>query len=250
MALARTNAPKSEMDNAFLRLGRKIKFQTNVRKWLTRTLAGILAFVIIVGCYAFVDQKVFVYSVDMDPDWADVQLYHEVSGAVAARIDMKDGHGWYDCMQIMYVDGILYIMPMRPEWTFLNGGNAKGENTFLIDIYWQDGKIVEKRTDYEEYYNHRTNHWESETNEIVRPVHTIRWGTMENYTTLYIEGDELPSVYEVMTRGSEGPVVMSGIKESDTPDQTIIVKEDTDSETAEDAGEDTPVASEPTAEAD
>lgn len=253
MALARTNAPKPETDNAFLRLGKKMKFQTNMRKWLTRALAGILAFVIIVSCYAFVNDKASIYNVDMDPDWADVQLYYEPNGTVGARIDMRDDHGWYNCLQMLYRDGILYLMPMRPEWTFLNKGNTRGENFLLHEYYWQDGKIVQKINDGDVFWNPDKNLWEEVIDEIIRPVYTVRWGTMDNYNTLYIEGEEIPSVLEIVDVGSESPVILTEIKKSDAPDQTIIVKGTTDSETAGDAAEDTPVilgTPEPTAEAD
>jgi len=240
-AIARTNAPKPETDNAFLRLGKKIKFQTNMRKWLTMALAAVLAFVIIVSGYVFVDRKVSIYNVDMDPDWADVQLYYEPNGTVGARIDMKDGHGWYNCMQMLYRDGILYLMPMRPEWTFLNKGNTRGENYPLHEYYWQDGKIVQKINDGDVFWNPDKNLWEEVIDEIVRPVYTVRWGTMENYNTLYVEGDEIPSALGIRNFDSEVPIVMTGIKKSEVAPQTIIVKEDADSETAGDAAEDTPV---------
>jgi len=240
-AIARTSAPKPEEDKAFLSLGRKIKFQANMRKWLTRALAAVLAFVIIVSGYVFVDRKVSIYNVDMDPDWADVQLYYEPNGTVGARIDMKDGHGWYNCMQMLYRDGILYLMPMRPEWTFLNKGNTRGENYPLHEYYWQDGKIVQKINDGDVFWNPDKNLWEEVIDEIVRPVYTVRWGTMENYNTLYVEGDEIPSALGIRNFDSEVPIVMTGIKKSEVAPQTIIVKEDADSETAGDAAEDTPV---------
>ncbi|MBE5775401.1 MAG: hypothetical protein E7337_15980 [Clostridiales bacterium] len=251
MALARTNAPKPETDNAFLRLGKKIKFQTNMRKWLTMALAAVLAFVIIVSGYVFVDRKVSIYNVDMDPDWADVQLYYEINGEVAARISMRDGHGWYNCLQSLYTDGIVYLIPQRPEWTFLNKGNTGSENTFLFNLYWQDGKVVEKRSDYEDYYDPEKGRWVSEDKEIIRPVRAIRWGTMENYNTLYMEGEELPSYLEVL-EGDKSQLTIKDpteIKESDTPDQTIIVQEDApaeaDGETLRDAAPEDPAPEDP-----
>ena len=240
-ALARTSSPAPEADKVFIKLGRKIKLQTNLRKWLTRALAAVLVLIMVVSGYVFVDRKSSIYSTDMDPDWADVQLYHEMSGTVAARIEMKDGHGWYNCMETLYTDGIVYLMPMRPEWTLFNKGNANGENTFLFEYYWQDGKIVEKRHDYDNYYDPENQRWVTSDNVIERPVRTIRWGTMENYTTLYVEGEELPGVLEVMGY-EERPqrISLTEIKGSDAADQTVIVQEDMDPEAAEDAVEDTP----------
>lgn len=227
-ALARTSSPAPEADKAFIKLGRKIKLQTNLRKWLTRALAAVLAFVIIVSGYVFVDRKVSIYHMDMDPDWADVQLYYEPNGTIGARIDMKNGHGWYNFMQMLCMDGILYLAPMRPEWTFLNKGNANGENMPLHEYYWQDGGIVERRNNYEEHYNPETNRWESKVEEIIRPVRTVRWGTMQNYTTLYVEGEEIPSVYEVMNEADrDKPVLLTGVTKTASPDRVIIVQEDT-----------------------
>lgn len=237
-AIARTANPAPESDKVFLKLGRKMKMQNSIRKWLTRALAALLAFVIIVSGYNFVDRQVSYYHMDMDPDWANVQLYYEPNGTVGARIDMKDGYGWYNSVQTYYMDGIVYLMPMRPEWTFLNKGNTRGENFPLYEIYWQDGKIVEKRSDNNDYWDPEKNRWVSEVNEIVRPVYTIRWGTMENYTTLYVEGEEIPSVLEAMNESDrEKPILMSGVKKPDTP-QTIIGQDDVDAEAdREDAGE-------------
>lgn len=230
-AIARTANPAPESDKVFLKLGRKLKMQNSIRKWITRALAAMLALIVLLAGYAFVNNKISIYHVDMDPDWADVQLYYEPNGTIGARIDMRDGHGWYNCMQTYYADGIVYLMPMRPEWTFLNKGNDKGENVFLFDYYWQDGKIVEKLHDYEDYYDPEKQRWITSDNAIERPVRTIRWGTMENYTTLYVEGEEIPSAIEAMDESDrEKPILMTEIKNSETPDQTIIVKEDTPEE--------------------
>lgn len=238
-AIARTANPAPESDKVFLKLGRKMKMQNSIRKWLTRALAALLALIVLFVGYAFVNNKISIYHVDMDPDWADVQLYYEPNGTIGARIDMKDGYGWYNSVQTYYMDGIVYLMPMRPEWTFLNKGNPRGENFPLYEIYWQDGKIVEKRSDNNDYWDPEKNRWVSEVNEIVRPVYTIRWGTMENYTTLYVEGEEIPSVLEAMDESDrEKPILMTEIKNSDTSDQTIIVQDDVAAEAdREDTGE-------------
>ena len=222
-AIARMTDPAPEEDKAFIRLGKRMKNQTRLRKWLTRALAALLALVIIVVGYAVFDNKTHIYGTDMDIGWADVQLYYEPNGEVAARIDMRDGYGWYNCLRIMYSDGIVYLMPMRPEWTLFNKGNAQSENAFLVDLYWQDGKIVQKIHDGDTVWNPEKNLWEEVTNEILRPVYTVRWGTMENYTTLYMEGETLPSAAEVMSQTSGGSSADTAkTKEADAPEDTPV----------------------------
>lgn len=183
--LVRKPDNECEADREFVHLGRKIQRQIWMKKWKIRLLAiGIVIAMVLVGV-ALTNEMVYHRFVNMDIDWADVQLYRCEDGRVSAQVSPRQDHCWYGAYTVRVEDGIVYIDPYRPVWPLWNKGTVDCEID-LADICWQDGQVVQRL-------------WDADggVSAIIRPITTIRWGRPGQYTTLYLQGEALPLWNEV-----------------------------------------------------
>lgn len=203
-----------ELDREFVHLGRKIRTQIRMKKWKIRILAIAIAIAVALGGMALVNEMVYHRFVNMEVDWADVQLYRYPDGMVGALVSPRQGHNWYDEYAILVEDGIVYIDPYRPVWPLWNRGTTYNE-IGLGDIYWNDGQVVQRL-------------WDNDggVSAILRPITTIRWGRPGQYTTLYLQGEELPLWTELIGIESEVSKTpeASGALEKETSGQADSVE--------------------------
>lgn len=209
-AISRAAMPP-ESDKSFIKLGKRMKRKVGLRKIL---IVVLIFAVLTVGSMAAYDYA--TTWVDMPIDYCDVQLAYDDDGDVIMHVENSGGPGWFHNWGYEEHDGVYYIIPHMPRMTLTSGVSDAYEE--LYDLAMVDNRIYVVFYDYEDVIDQDTGEWESERREIRIPIRYIRWGTPYNYDTLYVSGDVLPTMDELLNGETGG--VREVIMASPAPEAT------------------------------
>ncbi len=200
------SAAVPESDKAFVRLGKRMKRKLSLKKLLVWML---VIFVVCVGAFFAWDQAQMW--VDMDHSSFTAQLAYDYDGKVYVKIDNNGGPGSYHVLGTDRYDSILYITPKKPAFTLKKGTDHSIE--FIYELRMTEDGLCVTYYDYHEYIN-EFGHVSTERREVVIPIKYVRFGTYDNYTTLYAPGDKLVSLEEIhneaFTVGDEEYPLLAG----------------------------------------
>ncbi len=185
---------KDEDDNSFVQFVKKEKKGFRNRKRLLIALIGILL-VIVIAFFgvAVVDAKMRSY-VDIDIHNVDAAPFVMDDGRLGLLIEPHDGHGWYGQYVCQRYGEIMYIIPREPDWKMWNRGISGSVEEYPIgNLYVEDGKVYAKNKEHYDVYNAEVDIYEDRWRVCMELVEYIRWGSPDNFTTIYETGDTILS---------------------------------------------------------
>jgi len=255
------NTTVPDSDKTFIRLGKRMKRKMSLKKlliWLT-----IIVVVWIGVIYAWDQAHMWVV---MDHNQFHAQLAYDYDGTVYLKVENTGGPGWYSNWSFSNMDGIYYITPEKPALTLQKGRENAVEQLHNELLMTEDGLCI-RYMNWDEEMNPATGRFESVRRDFIAPLRCVRFGIYDNYTTLYVVGDRLPTLDElhtgeVLVSEEEYPLIAaknlttaepSPLPTEPAPASTLAPEASPTPETAETSSEDTTsdnisAAAEPTAE--
>lgn len=183
------SAAVPESDKAFIRLGKRMKRKLSFKKLLIWTL---VVFVVCVGALFAWDQAHRWVVADHSNFVA--QLAYDYDGKVYLKVDNQSGNGWYHSFGVERYGAIYYITPHEYAFTLKSGSDHAIQNIYELEMT-EEGLCVAYYDYYEEIDEY--GRVRSESREVRIPIEYVRFGTYDNYTTLYAPGDRLASLEEI-----------------------------------------------------
>ena len=233
--MLRNSMPEDGPTGAFVKFTKQMKKRVRMKKVMVALTAAFVALcVVIVGACVVYDRM--NTSVHMDIDKTQAWLWRESNGEVNLAIRMKEGYGWYYKLGSFREGDVFYLVPYEPELKLWNKGVHGGLNKEnQLELLWEDGKLYYHIDVSHTVYNVETGWFEDNTQEYKIPIRYVRWGTDNNYTTLYEEGDTIPTreeIYEIIYPSAEedasAPEATDLPKATTAPTVTVVpaAKED------------------------
>ena len=195
--MVRMAMPDDGPTSTFVKFTHQMEKRVRMKKVLIALTAALVALcVAIVGGTVVVDKM--NSNVHMDIEKTQAWLWRENYGEVNLAVLMNEGYGWYDSLTWYRNGDIFYLIPYEPEVKLWKKGNHGGlQKGFQLDLQWENGKLYNVLSVADDRYNAETDRFEVEEKEYKVPIRFVRWGDIDNFTTLYEEGDEIMTRKEV-----------------------------------------------------
>ena len=195
--------PVPEEDTSFIRFCRRMESGFRLRRVLVWLLIAALA-VLACGAGGIILSDRMNAGVAMPVERTKASLIHDVNGQVFACIEMQDGYGWYGWTMWKYDRECLWITPEMPSLVLWNRGNTNPEQMEALQhVVWEDGRLyyVEQECDvvYDEENDLYTDQWTT----VKKPIGVLRWGTPDDFTTLYEQGDRIPDAPDTFEKAEK-----------------------------------------------
>ena len=182
-------------DTNFIRFCRRMEKRFKMKRTIIIfTIIGIL-----IGglCGAAFYYETRNYQIEIPQEDAKAQMFVEEDGDVSFCIEMANGRSWYGIIHEEMRDGIYYLTPYKPTFTFMNKGYGDGIHEVpALDLVWENNGLFYRVDEWDMFYNEETGAYEEHLNERLIPVEYVRWGDRDSYTTLYEKGEILPDYDE------------------------------------------------------
>lgn len=191
-------AVSPDTETSFIKFCRKMEKKLSSRKLLIGAIILIVVIALAIPGYVYYEHKTTVWMQDMPPENMDVTLYRDVDGVIALTITPKDGNRWFGQSSSCFENGIFYISPLMPEWPLWYLGFDKGaEYSWCFGLVWENGKINYIEDEYDVIYDKEAAAYVDSITTHRTPVKAIRWGTEDDYITLYTAGDPVPTFDQI-----------------------------------------------------
>lgn len=192
----------SESDASFVQFAKKTRQGFRMRKIISWALViGLIMVALVIGAVILTEQMDL--GVEMPIEDAEARIYTDVNGDVMLQVSVYADHGWYSWLSWQYRDGIVYITPEKPKLVLWNKGYTDSTVEYMNFLRWKDGKAWYVETEYHQEYLKEYDAWIERPEYKEREIKYIRWGSPDNFNTLYEVGDELTAF---STRGASDPV--------------------------------------------
>lgn len=226
--LARMAMPEDGLTSTFVDFSRQMEKRVRMKKVITALVAAIVALCVVVVGVFWIGAAMNEWAY-MSPENAQAWLYRETDGDVAILVKMKDGYGWYSWLSVNKRDSVLWITPHEPALKLWNQGRPGFNDEspmFDGELYWEDGILYYGVQEWHAIYDEKYEHFREESQIRIIPMELVRWGHENDYTTIYEEGDVIPTYAELMAKlEAEGiakqadlkPVAMETVAPSEVP---------------------------------
>lgn len=189
-------------DTNFIRFCRQMEKRFKMKRTIIIfTIIGIMIGGLCGASFYFETRN---YQIEIPQKDAKAQLFVEEDGDVSFSVEMANGRSWYGIMHVDMRDGIYYLAPYKPTYTFLEKGYGDGIHEVPApDLVWKNKSLFYRVTEWDTVFNEKTGEHEDKINERLIPVEYVRWGHPDNYTTLYEKGEILPTYDELSEQFGE-----------------------------------------------